>query len=225
MAIGDKYQNLINEQLDAVKDSRKGQAWTNKNRAGIVAAISGQGDLAPKKLQGQGVLMDTSKLNSVKVSPEALAQRQKLLAGNRDAMSRQFVSQNQLQSDAIKRRFAQLGNAGGGASLKAQLEAQGQLGNAQASQERELAGQELQAQQAFEEAQAGRDQSAQALKAQYDAQNVQSVNQREMYNAELENKFAEYNQQAELQRAQQLYDIDTTEFNRGIAQLAAGGGK
>lgn len=221
----DKYKDLINQQMGVLNDPAKAGEWRNRMRSTIGATILGQENLKPHLLQGPGAQINTGGIQGVKVSPEALAKRQQLLQGNRDAMSRQFVAQNQMQDDALRRRFAQLGNAGSGAALKAQLEAQRSLGESQADQERQLAGQELQAQQAFEEAQAGRDQQAQALKAQYDAQNVQNQLSREMFNTELSNKMDEYNQQYELQRVKDLYDMDTTEFNRGIAQLSVGGGK
>lgn len=230
MALGDKYVNKLPKVFNPNPlDVKEAQDYNIEVRKRIPQTILGQEDLKPQLLQGPGAQMTAAKASAAQVSPDILAKRQELLKGNRDAMSRTFQAQGQMQDDMLKRRFAQLGGGGGGALIKAQLQANQELGTSQADQERSLAGQELAAQSAFEEAQAGREQQAGMLNAQQLQQanqmNTQAAQSRDLFNVELQNKIAEYNQQSELQRAQQLYDIDTTEFNRGIAQLASGGGK
>lgn len=204
-------------------------AWDVHDKSRAKAEIIYGKRLQPHQLQGQGPQMQAPQMQAAQANPALLAQRQKMIQGQRDDLSRRATAQGQMADDAINRRFSQMGMSGSGAGLRAQLQAQGGIADQTAGQMAQLGEREAGFQMSAEEAQAAREQAAAQANMQGQTQagmaNLQNAMQERMYNVEQLNKAEALNEASALQRAGMLLDLDTTEFNKGVSKSQGGGGK
>lgn len=220
----------VNEKSSIGGDiNRLSPGWNLYNKERGQSEIIYGKRVQPHQLQGPAQQIQGAQMQAAQTNPALLAQRQKMIQGQRDDASRRMTAQRQVTDDAIARRFAQLGSGGGGAAMGVQLKAQRDLADQEAGQMAQLGEREAGMQMSAEEAQAAREQAAagQNLQNQMQQQifNAESAKARDLYNVEALNKAEALQEASALQRAGMLLDLDTTEFNKGVARSQSGGGK
>lgn len=152
--------------------------------------------------------LNIQKIEVPQVNPALLAQREKFIQGNRDALSRQFNAQSQNAEDALARRFSSMGMQNSGAAIKTSLNAQNEIGQARLDAENKM-GQEALAQQIqMEEAQNARQFAANQA-------NADMATKAQMFDIEQGDKAGA----VDMAQKQFLLDADTTEFNKRMAEI------
>lgn len=196
--LNDKISTGVNDAIAKQKQAQPGiDAEGVKNR-----------QLATFGAQAPTQKLNVQKIEVPQINPELLAQREKFIQGNRDALSRQFNARSQDTQDTLARRFSSMGMGNSGAALKTSLNAENEIGQARLDAENQVGQQALASQLQMEEQSNARQFAANQA-------NADLATKGQMFDIEQGDK----RNAIDMAQKQFILDQDTTEFNKRIAEI------